>query len=189
MNGKFLTPTILLRVSFWMKNQTSGELDENKLIEGVTGEKNIYKKRTVPTSHNQGFGKQNKPKRILFVMDVRYAKLETNFLFQSASMYRFEGLDKRLTRLLESAVLIMESLQVRSLRLRLMQLQGFEERIDYAIHGHSGDYAVIPFCKFGNPPKNRKERLKILQEMFAHTQYCWTGDNTLQATASAMREV
>ena len=29
----------------WMKNQTQGELDDLRLIEGITGEKSIYKKR------------------------------------------------------------------------------------------------------------------------------------------------
>ena len=29
----------------WMKNQTQGELDDMRLIEGITGEKSIYKKR------------------------------------------------------------------------------------------------------------------------------------------------
>ena len=28
-----------------MKNQTQGELDDMRLIEGITGEKSIYKKR------------------------------------------------------------------------------------------------------------------------------------------------
>lgn len=29
----------------WLRNQTSGELDDSKLIEGLTGERAIYKKR------------------------------------------------------------------------------------------------------------------------------------------------
>lgn len=29
----------------WQKHQTTGELDDMKLIEGLTGEKNIYKRR------------------------------------------------------------------------------------------------------------------------------------------------
>lgn len=29
----------------WLRNQTSGELDDGKLIEGLTGERAIYKKR------------------------------------------------------------------------------------------------------------------------------------------------
>lgn len=30
----------------WAKHQTSGELDDMKLIEGITGERSIYKRRT-----------------------------------------------------------------------------------------------------------------------------------------------
>lgn len=52
----------------WLKNQQFGELDDNKLIDGVTGEKNIYKKRG---TEEPLFGRlQKKPKRIRFVMDV-----------------------------------------------------------------------------------------------------------------------
>ena len=29
----------------WLKNQTSGELDDNRIIDGLTGERSIYKKR------------------------------------------------------------------------------------------------------------------------------------------------
>lgn len=29
----------------WIRHQTSGDLDDSKLIEGLTGEKTIYKKR------------------------------------------------------------------------------------------------------------------------------------------------
>lgn len=29
----------------WVRHQTSGDLDDTKLIEGLTGEKTIYKKR------------------------------------------------------------------------------------------------------------------------------------------------
>ena len=29
----------------WVRHQTSGDLDDAKIIEGLTGEKNIYKKR------------------------------------------------------------------------------------------------------------------------------------------------
>ena len=58
--------------------------------------------------------KKNK-KIIQFVMDV------------SGSMYRFNGTDNRLERMLEIAVIIMES------------FHGFEDKIDYCITGHSGD--------------------------------------------------
>ena len=35
----------------WLKNQTSGELDDNRLIDGLTGERSIYKKRFSKLSH------------------------------------------------------------------------------------------------------------------------------------------
>lgn len=58
----------------WQKNQTSGELDDNKLIEGLTGERNIYRKRVeqMPEAGQP----QQKPKRLRLVVDV------------SGSMYR-----------------------------------------------------------------------------------------------------
>lgn len=33
------------RERVWLRHQTSGELDDTKLIEGLTGERSIYKKR------------------------------------------------------------------------------------------------------------------------------------------------
>lgn len=59
----------------WDKHQTSGELDDNKLIEGITGERNIYRKRV---EHKPELGQpQEKPKRLKLVVDV------------SGSMYRY----------------------------------------------------------------------------------------------------
>lgn len=58
----------------WENHQTSGELDDNKLIEGITGERNIYRKRL---EHKPELGQpQEKPKRLKLVVDV------------SGSMYR-----------------------------------------------------------------------------------------------------
>ncbi len=61
---------------------------------------------------------------------------------------------------------------------------GFEQRYDYSIVGHSGDAPEIPFVAFGASPENRKERLKVLQRMIAHTQYCMSGDHTLEGQVS-----
>lgn len=59
----------------WQKYQTSGELDDTRLIEGITGEKNIYKKRgdTNPWADQV----HEKPNRLKLVVDV------------SGSMYRY----------------------------------------------------------------------------------------------------
>lgn len=58
----------------WQKHQTSGELDDNKLIEGITGERNIYRKRA--EQDPEPGQPQEKPKRLKLVVDV------------SGSMYR-----------------------------------------------------------------------------------------------------
>lgn len=58
----------------WQKHQTTGELDDNKLIEGITGERNIYRKRA--EQDPEPGQPQEKPKRLKMVVDV------------SGSMYR-----------------------------------------------------------------------------------------------------
>lgn len=58
----------------WMRHQTSGELDDTKLVEGVTGERAIYRRRT-DVEPELG-APQMKPKRLKLVVDV------------SGSMYR-----------------------------------------------------------------------------------------------------
>lgn len=72
-----------------------------------------------------------------------------------------------------------------------MIMEAFEkggERFDYEISGHSGDSPNIVFIK-GDKPANNAERLKILQKMVAHTQYCYAGDCTLEACGLALDEV
>ena len=85
--------------------------------------------------------------------------------------------DGRLERSLEAAMMLMES------------FVGFEQRFQYALVGHSGDAASIPFVDFGRPPTNRKERLAVLQRMLAHSQFCMSGDHTLEAVAEAVDKV
>ncbi|KAH7478903.1 hypothetical protein KRP22_011039 [Phytophthora ramorum] len=152
----------------WLRHQSSGELDDGKLVDGVAGERLVFKRRGVsdspfqaPAGHQQG----DEPKRMLFVMDV------------SGSMYRFNGQDSRLERMLETSLMIMES------------FAGFERELDYCIMGHSGDSPEIPFVEFGAPPKDRKERLRVLQKMAAHTQYCQSGDHTVEAVERGVKRV
>lgn len=147
----------------WMRNQNQGDLDDSKLVDARVGEKLVYRKRGTATPELGS--PQRLPKRLHFVMDV------------SGSMYRFNGSDQRLSRLLESTLLIMEA------------FDGFEGRYDYSIVGHSGDAPNIQFVPYGSPPKNRKERLKILQRMYVHTQYCSSGDHTVEAIQHAVRDV
>jgi hypothetical protein len=92
-------------------------------------------------------------------------------------MYRFNGSDGRLERLLECTMMVMEA------------LDGFGDTFEYAVIGHSGDAPQIPFVDFGSPPVDRKARLAVLQKMAAHSQFCWSGDHTLEAAEAAVRTV
>ena len=146
----------------WLRNQREGDLDDSKIVDAITGERMVYRKRGKPLAQ-MGLA-QRLPKRLQFVMDV------------SGSMYRFNGSDQRLERLLEATMLMMES------------LDGFEAKFSYSITGHSGDAAAVPFVAYGAPPKSRKERLQVLQRMMAHSQYCSSGDHTLEAVAQGVAE-
>ncbi|KAG0045398.1 von Willebrand factor A domain-containing protein 8 [Gryganskiella cystojenkinii] len=146
----------------WLKNQSSGDLDDTKLIEGLTGDHNIYKLRG---DQDPEMGFQQKPKKMYFVFDL------------SASMFRFNNHDRRLERSMEVALMIMES------------FRNFEHKFQYSIIGHSGDSPNLEFVKEGRYPKTEKDVFKVISQMSAHSQYCLSGDNTLSATSMAMREI
>ncbi|TPX37183.1 hypothetical protein SmJEL517_g01076 [Synchytrium microbalum] len=147
----------------WQKNQTDGDLDDSKLVEGLTGEHSIYKRRGEEVPEMGTTGK--KPKRIKFVFDV------------SGSMYYFNRMDGRLTRSLEAALMMMESLH---------NLRG---KFVYDMIGHSGDSAEIQLVPVDSPPQNEFDRYKVLQTMVSHAQYSWSGDNTLTAAEKAIQDI
>jgi hypothetical protein len=152
----------------WMKHQSEGELDESKIVEGITGERLIYKRRANVDQKEQDymppqFFEPKKPKLLHFVLDV------------SASMYRFNGVDQRLYKMMEIAVLIMES------------TQGFEKKFIYRITGHSGQTSDLILVDEKKPPLNEKERLKVILKMHAHAQFCLSGDSTIEALHNAIK--
>jgi len=147
----------------WLKNQSFGDLDDTKLVDGVTGEKLIYKRRGV--KDNFADMVPEKPKRLRFVMDC------------SGSMYRFNSQDGRLERECELAVMIMEA------------LDGFDSRFEYSIVGHSGESEEITLVDYRNPPRTQKQKLQVCLHMIAHAQFCMSGDMTLPATRAAVENV
>ncbi|KAK2575217.1 hypothetical protein KPH14_002679 [Odynerus spinipes] len=144
----------------WCRHQTSGELDDTKLIEGLTGERTIYRRRA--DKEPEIGAAQLKPKRLKLVVDV------------SGSMYRFNGYDGRLDREMEACVMVMEA------------FSGYEDKFQYDIVGHSGDDYRIVFVDRSQPPKDNKKRLEVIKMMHAHSQFCMSGDNTLEATQYAI---
>ena len=146
----------------WLRNKDAGDLDDRKLVDGLTGSRNIYKARgEVPPD---GFGFQELPKRLHFLFDL------------SMSMSRY-AMDGRLQRSLEAATMVMES------------MRGLDHRFSYKIAGHSGDSENVRFVDEGKPPSNDRERLQVLRKMNAHADLCDSGDNTLTAIQHSVREI
>ena len=150
----------------WLRNQTDGELDDNKLVEGLVGEKLIYRRRREPENDDSGFEMKH-PKRLTILADC------------SASMYRFNGTDGRLNRQIEALLMVMEGLDSKIAK----------EKIKWDIVGHSGDSRYIPLSHADNPPKNDKERLKVLQEAASYPQFCFPGDFTIEATRDCVKQL
>ncbi|KAM6179532.1 von Willebrand factor A domain-containing protein 8 [Erethizon dorsatum] len=147
----------------WLRHQATGELDDARIIEGLTGEKAIYKRRG--ELEPQLGSPQLKPKRLRLVVDV------------SGSMYRFNGVDGRLERSMEAVCMVMEA------------FENYEEKFKYDIIGHSGDGYNIRLVPVDKIPKDNKQRLEILKTMHAHSQFCMSGDHTLEGTKHAIKEV
>lgn len=120
-------------------------MDDTKLIEGLTGERTIYRKRA---EKEPEFGTPpSKPKRLKLVVDV------------SGSMYRFNGYDGRLDREMEACVMVMEA------------FSGYGEKFQYDIVGHSGDDYEIAFVKHTQPPADNKRRLEVIKVIITVKHY------------------
>ena len=156
----------------WLKRQSSGELDDSRLVDALAGERDVFKRRGKrdELSHFANRSSQEEPVvlAIKLVVDV------------SASMYRFNGYDGRLERLLEACLMIMEALKD-------------DDRFELTIVGHNGDYAEIPLVTPNKKHSNKdyhdpKTQLRILETMIAHTQYTFAGDHTLEALDLAVNQ-
>ena len=142
----------------WLLRQTSGELDENRLVEVLAGERDVFKRRGNP-SDNETF--LSDPINIKLVVDV------------SASMYRF-GFDGRLERLLEATLMIMECFRE-------------DKRFNLHITGHNGTSPKIDLVN-PSTQLDEATQLKVLECMVAQTQYCYAGDHTIEAIEAAVHE-
>lgn len=141
----------------------AGDIDDQKLVDGITGDGRIYRLRGKPDK--KAGMMQLKPKRLIFAVDC------------SASMARMTAWDGRLDRLASCVCMIMES------------LQGFEHKYDYSIVGHSGTSASVPLVAFGNPPRTKEDRSVVVQKIYDHSRSTSSGDKSLEAAARATVEV
>jgi hypothetical protein len=122
----------------------------------------VFKRRGNPDDFNSDVSLNSDPVTIKLIVDI------------SASMYRFNGYDGRLERLLEASVMIMEGLRD-------------DPRFKLFLIGHNGSSAKIPLV---DPDTSLDEatQLRILECMVANTQYTYAGDNTVEAIQSAVSE-
>jgi hypothetical protein len=147
----------------WLTGQTSGELDDARLVEGATGEPAIYRRRGEP---DKKLGlHQRLPKRMVFCLDC------------SSSMARGNPWDGRLDRMCQTAAMVMEA------------IAGFEHKFEYKMVGHSGSGPALPLVEFGQPPTTEAARYEVIKRMVQHAGGCATGDASLDSTAMAVREV
>jgi MoxR-like ATPase len=142
----------------WLKRQ----LDDSRIVDALSGEKDVFKRRGNPDDFNSDVSLNSDPVTIKLIVDI------------SASMYRFNGYDGRLERLLEASVMIMEGLRD-------------DPQFKLFLIGHNGSSAKIPLV---DPDTSLDEatQLRILECMVANTQYTYAGDNTVEAIQSAVSE-
>ena len=147
----------------WIRHQSTGELDDSKLVDSISGDRNVFVRRGEEEREVGAPDSESKLMRLL--VDV------------SGSMYRFNSIDGRMERSMEAVLMVLEA------------FKGFEEKVQLEITGHSGDDSRVEFVSRNNVPGNENERLLVLKRMLAHSQFCWSGDNTLEATERAVREL
>ena len=85
LNCKNGVVVIIFVFHIFRLGQLQGDLDDNKLVDRVTGERRVFRKRGTPDKRH-GLH-QSKPKRFVFAVDV------------SASMARMNAWDGRLDRM------------------------------------------------------------------------------------------
>ena len=67
--------------------------------------------------------------------------------------------------------------------------EGTEAQFQYSVVGHSGTGPeALQLVDWGKPPATAKEKLALVEQARAHTQYCQPGDATLEATRLAIAD-
>jgi von Willebrand factor A domain-containing protein 8 len=148
----------------WLRGQMEGDLDDGRLVHALTGDQRVMKRGGSPPTPPAGI-QSTRPRHLAFAFDV------------SASMYRFDGTDGRLARSQAVAALLMEA------------FQGSGDRYRYAMLGHSGDGPAIPLTSFATPPATPADKLRVIDSLSAHAQFCSSGDHTVEAIVAAAQLV
>lgn len=65
-------------------------------------------------------------------------------------------------------------------------LEGHSTKWRYDVIGHSGETLNLELVSSERPPKDDKQRFEVLLNMHAHSQFCMSGDHTLEATKQSI---
>ena len=90
------------------------------------------------------------------------------------ALFRFNSYDRRLEREMAAVLLFMEA------------LEGHSSQWRYDIIGHSGETLNLELVNADRPPVDEKQRMDVLLNMHAHSQFCMSGDHTLEATRQSI---
>ena len=123
----------------WLKHQTFGDLDDAKIVDGLTGERNVFRRRADRPPPPGAV--QVKPKHLRLLVDA------------SGSMYRFNGYDKRLERQMAAVLLFMEA------------LDGHADKWRYDVVGHSGETTRLSLVDAHRPPADEKQRFDVPNQL------------------------
>lgn len=68
-------------------------------------------------------------------------------------------------------------------------LDGHADRWRFDVVGHSGETFNLELVNAVRPPKDDKQRLEVLLNMHAHSQFCLSGDQTLEAARHSISKL
>jgi hypothetical protein len=181
----------------WIAGQTDGELDMSRIVDAIAGESRVFRRKAplrddkhwlnvVDDSGNdankdeddrddagnqQDDDARNSTKHVRVVLDL------------SASMFRFNSYDRRLERLMMSALMLLEGFA------GVPATRGERTALTFDVSGHSGDNAHIDLKRAPDGQTSEQDAWRIVQTVAVHPQMCWSGDNTLEAAALATTQL
>ena len=189
----------------WKKHQTSGELDDDRLVDAFAGDQNVYRRRGRDADDfdewagrvvSKGTGDASETSRDADAFWLRRPLAEPKrpklrmkvCVDLGSSTYANDQKDQRLRRVLETTVLLFEA------------FDGIPSSLgcEWSLSAFSGSGPELRLKKWRDAPLDipRKgaagiepPRLRLIRRMAAHAQYARDGDATLSAAAAALTKV
>ena len=71
----------------------------------------------------------------------------------------------------------------------IQAFEGLHAQFSYSIVGHSGSGAeALRIVDWGKPPTSAQDKLKVVEHVRTHPQYCQPGDCTLEGTEKGIQD-